>query len=134
MTAKRSQGTRTAKRKTASTTVEEYLSKIPKPSRATFLALRKAVRSAAPREAVEVISYGIPALKQDRILVWYAAFSNHCSLFPTNSVIEEFEEELEAFKTSKGTIQFPVDRRLPTTLIKKIVKARVASLQKNSRR
>ncbi len=60
------------------------------------------------------------------MLVWFAAFSDHCSLFPTASVIEKFKTELEGFRTSKGTIHFAIDKPLPTTLIKKLVKARVA--------
>jgi uncharacterized protein YdhG (YjbR/CyaY superfamily) len=62
--------------------------------------------------------------------VWYAAFSEHCSLFPSASVIEEFKDELAGFTTSKGTVQFPSDKALPTALIKKLVKARVAHCEK----
>lgn len=79
-----------------------------------------------PAEATETISYGIPALKHKGVLVWYAAFSNHCSLFPTASVIEAFKNELKGYSTSKGTIHFPTDKPLPTALIKRMVKARVA--------
>jgi uncharacterized protein YdhG (YjbR/CyaY superfamily) len=61
------------------------------------------------------------------MLVGYAGFKNHCSLFPTGSgVIKKFEKELKGFATSKGTIQFPSDQPLPDVLVKKIVKARVA--------
>jgi uncharacterized protein YdhG (YjbR/CyaY superfamily) len=60
------------------------------------------------------------------MLVWYAAFANHCSLFPTAAVIQQFRKELKDFSTSKGTIQFPLDKPLPVALIKKMVKARVA--------
>jgi uncharacterized protein YdhG (YjbR/CyaY superfamily) len=87
--------------------------------------MRAAIRSAVPADAVEIISYGIPAFKHKRVLVWYAAFSKHCSLFPTASVIEAFKEELKGFVISKGTIQFPTDKPLPVTLIKRLVKARV---------
>jgi len=58
--------------------------------------------------------------------VWFAAFSNHCSLFPTGAVIEAFKKELKGFSTSKGTIQFSTDKPLPIALVKKLVKARVA--------
>lgn len=88
--------------------------------------LRVTIRAVVPREATEVISYGIPAFRQKTVLVWYAAFSNHCSLFPTNAAIEMFKDELKGFTISKGTIQFLIDRPLPVALIKKIVKARVA--------
>jgi uncharacterized protein YdhG (YjbR/CyaY superfamily) len=65
-----------------------------------------------------------------KVLVWFAAFSGHCSLFPTASVIEEFRDELAGFTTSKGTVQFPIDKALPIALIKKLVKARVAQSEK----
>jgi uncharacterized protein YdhG (YjbR/CyaY superfamily) len=121
--AHRSSATKT---KSAPLNVDEYLARIPAASRKIFSALRSAIRSAVPRDSVEIISYGIPAFKHDRVLVWFAAFSNHCSLFPTSSIIEEFKSELKDFSTSKGTIHFPVDRPIPTRLVKKLVKARVA--------
>jgi uncharacterized protein YdhG (YjbR/CyaY superfamily) len=114
------------KTKSAPLTVDEYLARIPAASRKIFSALRSAIRSAVPRASVEIISYGIPAFKHDRVLVWFAAFSNHCSLFPTSSIIKEFKSELKDFSTSKGTIHFPIDRPIPTRLVKKLVKARVA--------
>jgi uncharacterized protein YdhG (YjbR/CyaY superfamily) len=79
-----------------------------------------------PPDATEIIGYGIPAFKHKKVLVWFAAFSNHCSLFPTAAVIEEFKKELKGFSTSKGTIHFPTDKPLPIALIKKLVKARLA--------
>ena len=97
--------------------------------------MQEAIRAAAPREATETISYRIPAFKsKNGVLVWYAAFSSHCSLFPTASVIEAFREELKGFSTSKGTIHFPVDKPLPVGLIKKIVKARVNEAENKKRR
>jgi len=66
--------------------------------------------------------------------VWFAAFSNHCSLFPTASVIETFKNELKGFSLSKGTIHFPTDRPLPATLVKKLVRARVAQIENKKRR
>jgi len=113
--------------------VDEYLARVPEPARGTFIKLRAAIRSAVPAEAVETISYGIPAVKHNRVLVWFAAFSNHCSLFPTASVIEEFKDELKGFSTSKGTIQFPTDKPLPIALVKKLVKARVAQNESKKR-
>jgi uncharacterized protein YdhG (YjbR/CyaY superfamily) len=105
--------------------VDEYLAGVPEPARSTLKKMRVAIRSALPSDATEAISYKIPAFKRKNILVWFAAFSYHCSLFPTASVIEEFKDELKGFSTSKGSIHFPVDKPLPTALIKKIVKARV---------
>jgi uncharacterized protein YdhG (YjbR/CyaY superfamily) len=95
--------------------------------------MRLAIRSVVPAEATEVISYKIPAFKHRRILVWYAAFSNHCSLFPTASVIHTFRDELKGFSTSKGTVQFPLDKPLPVALIKKMVKLRVAESESKKR-
>jgi uncharacterized protein YdhG (YjbR/CyaY superfamily) len=85
-----------------------------------------AVRQAAPKDAVEAISYGILALKTERVLVWYAAFAKHCSLFPSASVLARFRDELKGLVVSKGTVQFPVDAPLPVGLVKKLVRARVA--------
>ena len=106
--------------------VAEYLAGVPEPARSTLQKIRAAIRSAVPPQAIETISYGMPAFKHKRVLVWFAAFSNHCSLFPTTSVVEAFKTDLKGFSTSKGTIQFPTDKPLPTALIKKIVKLRVA--------
>ena len=106
--------------------VDEYLAGVPEPARSTLKKVRVAIRSAVPPEASEAISYGMPAFKYKGNLVWYAAFANHCSFFPTPSVIEAFKNELKAFPTSKGTVQFPVDQPLPAALVRKMVKARIA--------
>jgi uncharacterized protein YdhG (YjbR/CyaY superfamily) len=116
------------KSKSAPKTVEQYFASAPQPARANLNKLRATIRSAVPAEATETISYGIPALKQKKIIVWFAAFAKHCSLFPTAAVIDTFKNELKFFSTSKGTIYFPNDKPLPTTLIKKIVKARVSQM------
>jgi uncharacterized protein YdhG (YjbR/CyaY superfamily) len=121
-----------AKNNGAPKNVDEYLAGIPEPARGTLNKMRAAIRSAVPPEATEAISYGIPAFKHKGVLVWFAAFSNHCSLFPTASVIEAFKNELKGFSTSKGTIQFPTNKPLPTALVRKLVKARVA--QSNSKK
>jgi len=109
--------------------VDEYLAGVPEPARSTLNKIRAAIRSAAPAEATEIISYGIPALKYKGVLVWYAAFAKHCSFFPTAAVIEEFKNELKGFTLSKGTIQFPTDKPLPMALVKKMVKARVKQVE-----
>ena len=114
--------------------VDDYLAGVPEPARSTLNKMRAAIRSAVPAEATETISYGMPAFKHKRVLVWLAAFSNHCSLFPTASVIEAFKKELKGFTTSKGTIQFPTDKPLPAALVKKLVKARVAGSESKKRR
>jgi uncharacterized protein YdhG (YjbR/CyaY superfamily) len=118
-----------AKSKDAPKGVDEYLSRVPEPARGTLEKVRAAIRSAAPPEATEVISYQIPAFRHKKVLVWYAAFSDHCSFFPTGSIVEMFKKELEGYSTSKGTIHFPVDKPLPASLVKKMVKARIAQIE-----
>ena len=112
--------------KSAPKTVDEYLAGVPQPARGTLDKMRAAIRSAVPADAIETISYGMPAFRNKRVLVWFAAFSDHCSLFPTAAVIDAFKDQLKTFSTSKGTIHFPMDKPLPLALIKKIVKARAA--------
>src|SRR5215469_8548762 len=108
-------------------TPDEYLAGAPEPARSTLEHIRKVIWSVVPKETTEVISYGIPMFKYKGMLVAYAAYAKHCSLFPTGSgVIEKFSKELKNYSTNKGTIRFPADKPLPDTLIKKIVKARVA--------
>ena len=121
-----------SKKKRAPATVDEYLSRIPPAAREALSKIRAAIRSVVPAEAVEVISYNIPAFKHKKVLVWYAAFSGHCSLFPTASVIEAFKGDLAGFSTSKGTVHFPLDKPMPTALIKKLVKARVSEVESNN--
>ena len=123
-----------AKRSGAPKDIDEYLAGVLEPARSTLNKMRAAIRSALPSEATETISYRIPAFKHKGIVVWFAAFSDHCSLFPTASVIEAFKNELKSFSTSKGTIHFPTDKPLPTALIKRLVKARVAQNERKKRR
>ena len=114
--------------------VDEYLAAAREPARSILQKMRAAIRSVVPAEAAEIISYRIPAFKHKKVLVWYAAFSDHCSLFPTAAVIAAFKKELRGYITSKGTIHFPLDKPLPATLLRKLVKARVAQqLQKKQR-
>jgi uncharacterized protein YdhG (YjbR/CyaY superfamily) len=120
--------------RSAPRTVDEYLARVPEPGRSRLQKMRAAIRSALPRDATETISYRIPAFKRHGMLVWYAAFADHCSLFPTGSIVETFKDELRGFKTSKGTIQFPTDTPLPIALIKRIVKARLAQHAAKKRR
>ena len=126
---KKKSSSSTAKGKAAPKNVAEYLARVPEPARSALSKMRAAIRGAVPREATETISYQIPAFKHKGILVWFAAFSDHCSLFPTAALIEAFKKELKGFSTSKGTIHFPLNRPVPVALIKKIVKARVAQLE-----
>jgi uncharacterized protein YdhG (YjbR/CyaY superfamily) len=107
--------------------VDHYLAAVPEPARSTLNRLRATIRTLAPPATTEVITYGIPAFHYKGNLIGYAAFSNHCSLFPmSSSVIEAFKSELTSFHTSKGTIRFSIDRPLSSTLLKRLVKARIA--------
>lgn len=107
-------------------TVDEYLAGIPEPACSTLKHLRAVIQSVVPKETTEVISYGIPMFKYNGMLVGYAAYKDHCSLFPTGSgVIERFAKELKGYSTNKGTIRFPADQPLSDSLLKKIVKARI---------
>ncbi len=119
--------------KSAPKSIDEYLASVPEPARGTLNKVRAAIRSAVPPEAVETISYGMPAVKYKGVVAWFAAFSNHCSLFPTASIVERFKDELKGYATSKGTIQFPTDKPMPAALIRKLVKARVKELESKKR-
>ena len=125
---------RAAKSKQPPATIDEYLAGVPEPQRTTLAKLREAVRAAAPRDTSETISYGIPAFRYKQVLVWFAAFSKHCSFFPTAAVIAQFRTELKPYKTSKGTIQFANDQPLPARLVQKMVKARVAKIESKPNR
>jgi uncharacterized protein YdhG (YjbR/CyaY superfamily) len=114
--------------------VEAYLARVPEPARTTLEKVRAMIRAAAPKEATEAISYGIPSFQLKGGLVAYAAFKDHCSFFPMGSkAIEEFAEELKGYRVSKGTIHFPLDKALPAGLVKKMVKACVARNEAKAR-
>ena len=110
--------------------VEAYLAGCPEPHRTTLEKMRAMIRAAAPREATEGISYGMPAFRYKGGLVGYAAFKEHCSFFPmSTTLLDDFADEVKGYRTSKGTLQFPADKPLPAALVKKMVKARVAQNQ-----
>ncbi len=124
-----------AKANAAPKTVDEYLARVPEPARSTLSRMRAAIRAAAPPEATETISYRIPMFKYKGMLMGFAAFSNHCSLFPGNlEVMKELQHELKHFQTSKGTIRFPVDKPPSAALVKKLVKARIAQNEQKAAR
>jgi uncharacterized protein YdhG (YjbR/CyaY superfamily) len=124
-TASKKSASKRAPKIAAPTTVDAYLAAVPEPARNALNQIRAAIRSVVSPEATEIISYKIPAFKHKKVLVWYAAFANHCSLFPTAAVIEQFKNELKGFSTSKGTIHFHLDKPMPVELIKKMVKERL---------
>ncbi len=103
--------------------VEEYLAAIPSEiARETLVKLRAIIRNEIP-DAEEVISYGMPMFKHHGMVIGYACFKKHSSLFPGGTV-ERFADKLNGYKTSKGTIQFPHDHLLPESLIREIVRNR----------
>ncbi len=110
-------------------TIGEYIAAFPESTQIVLEQLRQAIKEAAP-QAQETISYRMPAFKQNGILVWFAAFKNHVGLYPKVSAIEKFKEELTPYKTSKGTIQFPITQPIPLDLVKQIVKFRVKENQR----
>ena len=112
-------------------TVDEYLADLPEKERTVLSNLRKTIKATAPK-ADEVIGYGMPGYKYHGMLVYFAAFKNHCSFFPGTSMLEQFGKEVEPYKTSKGTLQFTVDKPIPVTLVKKIVKQRMKQNEANA--
>ena len=105
-------------------TIDEYHHAFPVNICNKLDELRKTIKQVAP-QAEEIISYNMPAFKLNGVLVFYAAYKKHIGFYPTASPIAIFKEELSAYKTSKGAIQFPIDQPFPRTLIKKMVKFRV---------
>jgi uncharacterized protein YdhG (YjbR/CyaY superfamily) len=107
--------------------VDAYLADVPEPARTTLEKVRAIIRSVVPSEATEGLSYGMPAFRYKGPLVGYAAFKEHCSFFPMQaSLIDQMKGELKSYRTSKGTLQFPQDKPLPATLLKKMVRLRMA--------
>ncbi len=106
--------------------VDAYLATVPEQQRAALQHLRETVKAAAP-DAVETISYSMPAFRHNgRVLVYYAAFKDHCSLFPASgAVFDSLAAELAAYRTSKGTIQFTAEQPLPDELVRRVVAIRL---------
>jgi uncharacterized protein YdhG (YjbR/CyaY superfamily) len=119
-----------AKPSTPKMQVASYLAALPPEGRKALKQVRAAIRDAAPR-AEEAFSYRIPGFRlDDRPLVWYAAFTNHYSMYPIGAAITRaLAKDVEGYETSKGTIRFRLDEKVPVALVKKLVKARIAQVR-----
>lgn len=104
------------------TNVDEYINSFSGETRIKLDSLRQTIRSIVP-EAREKIAYGIPTFTYHGNLVHFAGYKTHIGLYPGPAPIKQFEKEVAGFKTSKGTIQFPLDKPLPWDLIKMLVLA-----------
>jgi uncharacterized protein YdhG (YjbR/CyaY superfamily) len=112
-------------------TIDDYLATVSPDQRAALNKLRRTIRTAFPR-ADECISYGMPAFRLDgRVVAWIGAGANHCAFYP-GGVVDAFKRELAAYDTSKGTIRFQPDHVLPATLVRKLIKARIARTAEGS--
>ena len=106
-------------------TVDEYMAQVPAKFRPTLERLRKTIKAVAP-DAEEVISYKMPAFRQNGMLVYFAAFEDHCSLFAVSSEVRRKLPALKPFVSGRGTLRFTAERPLPARLVARIVKLRLA--------
>ena len=117
-----------AAEKKARDQIRAYTAKLAPSTRRRLKELADIIRKTAP-SAVDSFSYQIPAFRLNgKILVWYAGWTNHLSLYPLNATDREFADQ-KGFKTAKGTVQFPLDKPLPASLIRRLVKSRIAALK-----
>jgi uncharacterized protein YdhG (YjbR/CyaY superfamily) len=114
------------KARTSARTIDDYLASVGADQRAALERLRRAIRSVAPK-AEECISYQLAAFRQEGMLVAFGATSNHCAFYVMSStLLDDYQDELGDYDTSKGTIRFHPDKPLPVALVRKLVKARLA--------
>ncbi|HEX9093685.1 MAG TPA: DUF1801 domain-containing protein [Coriobacteriia bacterium] len=105
--------------------VDEYIAGIPPETQRVLEELRALIHESAPG-ATETISYAIPTFDLNGHLVHFAGYEKHVGFYPTGRGVEAFKEELEPYKSGKGSVQFPLGRPLPTDLIRRVVAYRVA--------
>jgi uncharacterized protein YdhG (YjbR/CyaY superfamily) len=101
--------------------IDQYIANFPLETQKLLQQVRETIHKAVP-EAKEVISYGMPAFKQNTVLVYFAGYAKHIGFYPTASGIEIFKDEFTSYKWSKGAVQFPLDKPLPLDLITRITK------------
>jgi uncharacterized protein YdhG (YjbR/CyaY superfamily) len=123
---RKSTGSKAMAKSTKPQTHDDYLARVSPDKRAALQKLRRAIKAAAPK-AEECISYQLPAFRLNgKFLVAYGAAANHCAFYP-GSVIMVLKSELKGYDTSKGTLRFPAEKPLPATLVRKLVKLRMAA-------
>jgi uncharacterized protein YdhG (YjbR/CyaY superfamily) len=108
--------------------ITSYIASCPTQSHELLNKLRNFILQEVP-QAEEVISYNIPAYKLHGMLVYFAGYEKHIGFYPTGSAIKHFEQEIQNYKYSKGTIQFPLDQELPYDLIRRIIQFRVQEIE-----
>lgn len=110
--------------------IDDYLAKVDEPKRATLQKLRQTIRDVLP-DAEEVISYGMPAFRLNgRVIAGFAAFKNHLAYLPhSGSVLAELQDELTGYKSTEGSLHFPIDKPLPKALVKKLIAARLRQVK-----
>ena len=109
---------------TKHTNVDEYISGFPPETQAVLQKVRAAIKKAAPK-AEEIISYNMPAYKQNGMLVFFAGYKTHIGFYPTAAGIAAFKKEISDYKNAKGSVQFPLDKPMPLKLVADIVKFKI---------
>ena len=114
--------------------IDDYLAKVAEPKRATLQMLRQTIRDIVP-DAEEVISYGMPAFRLNgKVIAGFAAFKNHLAYLPhSGSVLAELSDDLARYRSTAGSLHFPVDKPLPKTLVKKLLAARLRQVKRSTR-
>jgi uncharacterized protein YdhG (YjbR/CyaY superfamily) len=105
--------------------IDEYIAGFPPETQKALEELRALIRASAP-DATETISYAIPTFDLNGHLVHFAGYEKHVGFYPTGRGVEAFKQELKPYKSGKGSVQFPLDRPMPTDLIRRIVEFRVS--------
>lgn len=119
--------------RTKPTTVAEYIAAAPKPAQKKLRELRAILKTVAPK-AIEKLKWGSPAFEEKRILFAFTAFRSHLNFFPTHPALVPFKKALAGYKTGKDTVQFPYDKPLPKSLIRKIAAYRVKQVREEDAR